>query len=162
MFVYFCLFVYLPFLFVSVHRRSDVAPTFRAEVARPALAAGRARHEHVRVRGTNGSSVTIRRHLRLCAHQLHRHHHPALNSITTVEAYLAPRHCLQLCAHQPRRRHLITSTALKPVADKELLDSSHLGVRHQRARHSFIFPVDPFGHISLKDFEQVTGGLALL
>jgi hypothetical protein len=43
-----------PFLFVSVQRRSDVAPTFRAEVARPALAAGRARHEHVRVRGTNG------------------------------------------------------------------------------------------------------------
>ncbi len=36
-FVCFCFFVCLPFLFASVQRRSDVAPTSRAEVATPGL-----------------------------------------------------------------------------------------------------------------------------
>ena len=100
-------FIYLPFLFVSVQRRSDVAPTFRAEVARPALAANRARHEHVRVRGTNGRGVPIRRQLRLCAHQLHRHHRPALNSIAngeTLRLTVKPRSSalLTVCAYRRR------------------------------------------------------------
>ena len=84
-------------------------------MSRPALAAGRARHEHVRVRGTHSRGATIRRQLRLCAHQLHRHHQPALTRSPRSKCFELAQSCShnhpydhlreQLCEQRRRNRH---------------------------------------------------------